>query len=159
MFRLGLAGERWAVRPLNTTPIVSWIVRITQRPYVVAVFPMLESARAYLTTLPGNVQANSRFHSREDVELPCIAIETRAHFAFMNESEAARQLLELRPNDDGELGATVYRFDGEFTPKVPGRDEMGRLLHWHVHASDLSGILERGISALWTWKENGSAAV
>ncbi len=43
------------------------------------------------------------------------------------------RLNSLEPQNDGDyVHFNVYALSGPFKPEVPGRDEMGRILHWHI---------------------------
>jgi hypothetical protein len=59
-------------------------------------------------------------------------IETN-EFEFGGVDLVRQRLRQIKPTgDEDAIHFNVYAFKCHFLPKVPGRDEMGGLLHWHI---------------------------
>lgn len=80
------------------------------------------------------------FHQKRAIGLdsfPLFIIEER-DFEFGDLGTVMRRLASVVPaGDEDAIHFNVYALRSEFRPEVPGRDEMGRLLHWHVSDSTL----------------------
>lgn len=129
--------------------MIAWIVKKSRVPAVVGVFSSADGAEQHLSALDPEVQALSFTSSREDLEFPCLAIEEAQTFSFVSQSEAVTKLSARGASDESAKDVTVYAFPEPFVPIVPGRDEMGRIPHWHVGAADAERIRRDGLAALW----------
>jgi len=80
-------------------------------------------------------ESKRQFHRIVEVpvgKFPVFMIETNG-FEF-GEIEFVRQRLRrLEPTgEEDAIHFNVYAFTSRFLPEVPGRDEMGGILHWHI---------------------------
>ena len=131
--------------------MIALVLSSGRLPYVAAVFHDRVAAERYLADLPGSVRDRSTVTSREDLALPCYLAEDASGFRPLSAEEAHGYVVGLAqaaPDADGVYG-NLYRLDGEFLPKVAGRDEMGRLPHVHLQARDLAFVASAGVAALW----------
>lgn len=80
-------------------------------------------------------ESERHFHKIVDVPIrafPVFLIETNG-FEFGGIEFVRQRLRQIEPSDDEDtVHFNVYAFTSRFLPKVPGRDEMGGVLHWHV---------------------------
>lgn len=134
--------------------MVAWILRTGGRvPYVAGIFSSRAAAEAHLSTLPERIRGGCTLGSRDDLTFPCLLIEFRGDFRFVTADEAREALVDgaagMQPDREGNF-CDLYRVDGEYLPKIPGGDEMGRLPHWHLEATHLAAIARSGIATLWT---------
>jgi hypothetical protein len=131
--------------------VIAWILSSGRVPYVAAVLQDQAAAVRYLAELPAPVRERSAVGARADLAFPCYLAEDSAGLRPLSASEAEAYVAGLgrgTPNADGVYG-NLYRLDGEFSPKVAGRDEMGRLPHLHLEARDLAYAARAGVAALW----------
>ncbi len=101
--------------------------------------------------MPPHVARSSRVQYRADLEWPCFVVEGSDGFAFCTADEGTAlvaRYVQFGSLDDDERKITVYRIVGAFLPKVPGRDEMGRLPHKHAGAAEAARIADSGIDLL-----------
>ncbi len=64
-------------------------------------------------------------------------IETN-EFQFGGIEWVRQRLRQIKPTgDEDAIHFNVYAFKCHFLPEVPGRDEMGGVLHWHITDNSL----------------------
>jgi len=68
----------------------------------------------------------------QPAQFPIFIIEDHG-FHYLTLPTLLERLDSLEPkNDDEYFHFNIYALRAQFKPKVPGRDEMGRILHWHI---------------------------
>ena len=103
--------------------------------------------------MPPHTAQSSRVQYRADLEWPCFVVEGFDGFAFCAADEGTALIaryLQFGSLDEEDRKITVYRVVGPFHPKVPGRDEMGRLPHTHAGAAEATRLVDSGIALLWS---------
>ncbi len=80
-------------------------------------------------------ESRRHFHTIVEVpgnEFPIFMIETNG-FEFGGIEFVRQRLRQIEPaGDEDSIHFNVYAFASRFLPEVPGRDEMGGILHWHI---------------------------
>jgi len=95
---------------------------------------------------------SSRIQLRDDLEWPCFIVESSDGFTFCTAEEATTLIAGHSRSgllDDEDRRLTVYHIVGPFVPNVPGRDEVGRLTHTHLGATEAAGVAANGIGFSW----------
>ncbi len=72
-------------------------------------------------------------------DFPVFIVEERNRFEFCTGQEVLGRLAALRPSGENDhVHFKFYVIPAPYVPVVPGRDEMGRMRHWHVGDRELS---------------------
>lgn len=129
------------------------IVMITSRaprPYVAGVFADETAAREFLGRIPSELRRQMDMTRHPELSVPVFITEDDRGLRVTTPEGA---LIDLRARakprrDDDWVYTHLYRVDEPFIPTEPGRDEMGRLPHWHIENWHLDLIDEDGLSAL-----------
>jgi hypothetical protein len=94
-------------------------------------------AESQLLAIPEHLRHHHRIVEIPFSCFPVFMIEDNG-FKFGDLEFIRHKLHNLKPTgDDNHVHLNVYAFKEAFAPERPGRDEMGRLLHWHVTDSTL----------------------
>ena len=89
-------------------------------------------AEQLVSTIPGSERKFHRIIQIPIDQFPFFMVESR-RFEFGG-VEFVREMLHRleKAGDEDQIHFNVYAFSAPFLPSVPGRDEMGGILHWHV---------------------------
>jgi hypothetical protein len=105
------------------------------RPYISGVFARLARAHAYLQEVPDGLRSLHELRTLEH-QFPLFALEDSRGFRFFNRGEILAAVSAYR--SEGDLAdkdyehAILFCFKKGYRATVPGADEMGRALHWHI---------------------------
>ena len=106
--------------------------------WISAVVATIGEADAQIAAIPEPERAHHRIVEFDSPGFPVFMIEDQG-FEFGDLTFVRCRLRQLAPSgDEDAIHFNVYAFDSPFIPERPGRDEMGRVLHWHVCDSTLS---------------------
>jgi hypothetical protein len=136
--------------------MVAWILnrpgKVGVGPYVAGVFATRAAAERHMASIPEASRCGCSVDCRESLSFPCFVAEDGEGLRFLSEAEVRAELAHAaahRKGDDDWCYVNLYRLTGEFLPAGPGRDDMGRLPHWHIHNADLDDIARGGLATLW----------
>lgn len=115
---------------VESAPMFVIIASKGDRHWVSGVFESDAATHDYLAEIPQGERSNHAIQAA-CVTFPFTIIEDRNGFRCLSNVEGQHEL--KRTADDGAADDWLIFFDivGEYRPKVPGRDEMGRLPHMH----------------------------
>jgi hypothetical protein len=101
------------------------------------VFERREAAEREVNGIAPEVRHFHRIIQTRTAAFPLFIIEDRG-FEYVDIKRVLSALASTRPHgDDDHIHFNIYAVRQEFKPSVPGEDEMGVLLHWHVTDSTL----------------------
>jgi hypothetical protein len=100
--------------------------------WISGVVPTLTEAESLIAAISEALRQFHRIVEFESSVFPVFMIEGRG-FQFGGLEFILERLASLEvAEDEDHIHFNVYAFTDAFVPEVPGRDEMGRILHWHV---------------------------
>lgn len=100
--------------------------------WVSGVFLDWDTAAYELGGIPPQPGTSHAIVQTEAEQFPIFIIENNG-FRYVGLPELLERLDALEPRDDEDhVHFNVYALSECFKPEVPGRDEMGRILHWHI---------------------------
>jgi hypothetical protein len=109
------------------------------RRWISGVFPYRESAQLELGRIASGPGASHILVQTSVDQFPLFIVEASG-FSYVGLSELLRRLIATSPSNDEEyVHFNVYAVSAPYKPAVPGRDEMGGILHWHITDSALRG--------------------
>jgi hypothetical protein len=131
--------------------VIAWIECAGRMPYLAGIVGSVDEATRVQAEMPPRVAHSSRVQCHDDLVWPCFIIESSGTFALCTAEEGTSHVAELARAGvlDDDRRIAVYRIVEPFLPDVPGRDEMGRLPHVHLGATDAARIAASGIASLF----------
>lgn len=120
--------------------------------WISAVVQTQDEAQAQLDAIPAGSRAHHRIVANPASGFPVFLIESRG-FEWGDLDFIRARLARTQPcGDEDRVHFNIYAFEGPFVPGKPGRDDMGRLLHWHVCDSTLvaprAGVLDTELEGI-----------
>jgi hypothetical protein len=136
--------------------MVAWILNCGSGkpgagPYLAGAFATRAGAERHMASIPEPMRRSCSVGVREGLSFPCFVAEDHAGLRVLSEAEVLAELERAAADrhDDDWCYVNLYRLSGEFLPGEPGRDDMGRLPHWHIDNADLDAIARGGPAMLW----------
>lgn len=100
--------------------------------WISGIFQSLAGAEGFLVLIPEAARALQRIVEIQPEKYPLFIIEDNG-FQYGDLGFIQTRLKSLSPDgDEDHVHMNVYAVLEDFVPKVPGRDSMGSLLHWHI---------------------------
>jgi hypothetical protein len=100
--------------------------------WVSGVFDNRTSAYSELTSISAGSSVSHEMVEVGPDQFPVFIIEDKG-FTCVSLPELLQRLDALEPNGSTDfVHFNVYALREAFKPAVPGRDDMGRIMHWHV---------------------------
>lgn len=120
-----------------------------------AVVRTYEEAHAQLQAIPESLRAFHRVVEHPGLDFPVFMVEAQG-FELGSLDFIRARLRQLVPcGDDEHVHMNVYAIKDPFVPGRPGRDDMGRLLHWHITDLELGPPGSEVLDAEWAEIANG----
>jgi hypothetical protein len=122
------------------------------RRWISGVFPDRESAQLELGRLASEPGASHILVKTSADQFPLFIVEASG-FSYVGLEELLHRLNATSPKNEEEyVHFNVYAVSAPYKPAVPGRNELGGILHWHITDSALreprAGVLRAEFSEL-----------
>ena len=100
--------------------------------WISGLFEGRAAAEAFLQLVPAPSRSMQQIVEISAQTYPVFIIEDKG-FEYGDLAFIQERLKTLRPRgDEDHIHMNVYAVLEDFAPKVPGRDNMGALMHWHI---------------------------